>query len=271
MTNAIQIFENEEFGKIRTLTDDDKTLFCGKDVAEALGYAKPQNAIADHCPHALKRGVGVQTGTKADGTPAFQNVEMKFITEGDVYRLIAHSKLPSAEKFESWVFDEVLPSIRKHGGYIAGQENLTDDELLARAVLVAQSKIAERDKLIAQQKEQIKIMQPKADYADAVTDTCNAIHIGDFAKILCNKHGVKIGRNKLFEWLLKNKIVKKIGKTYEPYQQYMDLGVFTLKQHVIDIGGGKTKTTHTVFITGKGQVYLANRIAKDFGIKNTKE
>lgn len=261
MTNAIQIFENPEFGEIRTLTEDDKILFCGNDVASALGYKHPKDAISAHCKGAMIRRPLTNGGVQ----------DMKFIPEGDVYRLIAHSKLPAAEKFESWVFDEVLPSIRKHGGYIAGQENLTDDELLERAILVAQSRIAERDKLIAEQKEQIKIMQPKADYADAVTDTCNAIHIGEFAKILCNKHGVKIGRNKLFDWLLKNKIVKKVGKTYEPYQQYMDLGVFTLKQHVIDIGGGKTKTTHTVFITGKGQVYLANRIAKDFGIQKDKE
>lgn len=270
MTNAIQIFENEEFGKIRTLTDDDKTLFCGKDVAEALGYAKPQNAIADHCPHALKRGVGVQTGTKADGTPAFQNVEMKFITEGDVYRLIAHSKLPSAEKFESWVFDEVLPSIRKHGGYIAGQENLTDDELLARAVLVAQSKIAERDKLIAQQKEQIKIMQPKADYADAVKETVNSIHVGDLAQLVC-KRGVNIGRNRLFDWFLSKGILRKEGKEYKPYQKYMNLGVFEIKQGVVNIGKDKTITTHTIFVTGKGQTYLVDRIVKDFIKKDEKE
>lgn len=264
MTNAIQIFENKEFGKIRTLTENDKTLFCAADVAKSLGYSNTRDAILKHCRCVAKRDIPHPQALD-------KTIEMTFITEGDIYRLIAHSKLPAAEKFESWVFDEVLPSIRKHGGYIAGQENLTDDELLERAILVAQSRIAERDKLIAEQKEQIKIMQPKADYADAVTDTCNAIHIGEFAKILCNKHGVKIGRNKLFDWLLKNKIVKKIGKTYEPYQQYMDLGVFTLKQHVIDIGQGKPKTTHTVFITGKGQVYLANRIAKDFGIQKDKE
>lgn len=198
-----------------------------------------------------------------------KTIEVNFIPEGDVYRLIAHSKLPAAEKFESWVFDEVLPSIRKHGGYIAGQENLTDDELLERAVLVAQSRIAERDKLIAQQKEQIKIMQPKADYADAVKETVNSIHVGDLAQLVC-KRGVKIGRNRLFDWFLAKGILRKEGKEYKPYQKYMDMGLFEIKQGVVDVGKDKTITTHTIFVTGKGQTYFVDRIVKDF-TKNKKE
>ena len=93
--NELKIFENAEFGEIRVIEEDGKYLFCGMDTAKALGYNKPQNAIDRHCPHALKRGVGVQTGKKADGSPAVQIVEMRFIPEGDVYRLITHSKLPS--------------------------------------------------------------------------------------------------------------------------------------------------------------------------------
>ena len=107
--NELQIFKNNDFGEIRTLEEDGKILFCASDVAKSLGYAKPQNAITTHCKGALKRGIGVETGKKADGTTAIQNIEMLFIYEGDVYRLITHSKLPTAEKFEKWVFDEVLP------------------------------------------------------------------------------------------------------------------------------------------------------------------
>ena len=116
--NEIMIFNNPEFGEVRTLEEGGTVLFCGTDVARALGYAKPQNAVATHCPHALKRGIGVQTGTRADGTPAMQMMEMTFIPESDLYRLVFSSKLPTAEKFTDWVTEEVLPSIRKHGAYM---------------------------------------------------------------------------------------------------------------------------------------------------------
>lgn len=115
---------------------------------------------------------------------------MSFIPEGDLYRLITHSKLPSAEKFESWVFDEVLPSIRKHGGYIKDQETLTDEELIAKALVVAQNKIAEKDK-------QIEQMKPKAIFADAVSASHTSILIGELAKIL-RQNGIEIGQNRLF-------------------------------------------------------------------------
>ena len=112
-----RVFENEEFGKVRTIVENGEVLFCGTDVARALKYARPLNAISQHCPHSLKRGVGVQTGVKADGTPAMQTVEMIFIPEGDVYRLVIHSRLETAVRFERWLFDEVLPTLRKTGVY----------------------------------------------------------------------------------------------------------------------------------------------------------
>ena len=121
--NELMIFNNPEFGDIRTIEEDSKVLFCGSDVAKALGYKRPNDAISAHCRGTVKRRTGVQTGTKADGSPAIQNIEMLFIPEGDIYRLAAKSELPGAERFESWIFDEVLPSIRKHGAY------MTDDTL----------------------------------------------------------------------------------------------------------------------------------------------
>ena len=111
----VRVFENEEFGNVRMIVENGEVLFCGTDVARALKYARPLNAISQHCPHSLKRGVGVQTGVKADGTPAMQTVEMIFIPEGDVYRLVVHSRLETAVRFERWVFDEVLPTLRKTG------------------------------------------------------------------------------------------------------------------------------------------------------------
>lgn len=115
--NELKIFENPEFGEMRTIREKGEILFCAKDVAIALGYKDPNDAIKRHCPHAVKRRVGVQTGIKADGTPAFQKVMMSFIPESDVYRLIFGSKLPNADRFTDWVTIEVLPTLRKTGSY----------------------------------------------------------------------------------------------------------------------------------------------------------
>ena len=130
MNQQLQVFNHEQFGDVRIIEEDGRVLFCGKDVAAALGYDSPRKAVRDHCPHGTKRSTGVMTGKKADGTPAMQNVEMTFIPEGDLYRLIVRSKLPAAERFEKWVFDEVLPTIRKTGGY--GQP--VDMELLTQVI-----------------------------------------------------------------------------------------------------------------------------------------
>lgn len=108
--NEIQIFESSDFGTVRTYTENDKTYFCGKDVAVALGYTNPKKALIDHCK--------VEGVTKRYLLTNGEKQEVKFISEGNLYRLITHSKLPQAEKFESWIFDEVLPSIRKHGAYM---------------------------------------------------------------------------------------------------------------------------------------------------------
>lgn len=115
------IFNNPEFGQIRTIEEDGKVLFCGSDVAKALGYKRPKDAVSAHCKGAVKRRTLTNGGEQ----------EMNFIPEGDIYRLAARSELPGADQFERWIFDEVLPSIRKNGGYINGQENMTPEELMA--------------------------------------------------------------------------------------------------------------------------------------------
>ena len=120
--NDLTIFQSEQFGTVRTLDEEGKILFCGTDVAKALGYANSRDALRRHCKGVVKHDIGVQTGMKTDGTPATQKMEMLFITEGDLYRLITHSRLPAAEAFEKWVFDEVLPTIRKTGQYKAEPE-----------------------------------------------------------------------------------------------------------------------------------------------------
>ena len=176
--NDLQIFRSEDFGDIRTAEENGKILFCGNDVAKALGYALPRKAIIDHCKGVLKRNTPTNGGMQ----------EMAFIHEGDVYRLITHSKLPTAEKFERWVFDEVLPTIRRHGAYMtdkALEEALASPDFLIK--LATQLK-DERDKRVAveaksQAQEQIiKELKPKADYTDRILKNSGLVTITQIAK-----------------------------------------------------------------------------------------
>ena len=241
MNSQVEIFASAEFGKLRTINENGKVMFVASDVAKMLGYSNTRKAISDHCPHVTKRYIGVQTGVKADGTPAMQNVQASIITEGDVYRLIAHSKLPAAERFESWVFDEVLPSIRKNGGYIAGQDTLSDDELMAKALMVAQRTIESKNK-------QITEMKPKADFYDTVVSTESLLSMGDTAKLLDKN----VGRNRLYKILREKKILMSDNI---PYQQYVDRGYFKVVENYYMAGDNKV-ITKTTYVKQKGVDYI---------------
>lgn len=162
--NELQIFSSTEFGELRTIEEGDKIYFVASDVAKMLGYAKPNNAVSAHCKGTLKRGIPTGGGVQ----------QMNVIPEGDLYRLIVNSELPSAEKFESWVFDEVLPAIRKTGGYHIPQ---SPEEQMAQGLLAAQKLLAEKDKRIEE-------MRPKEIFADAVSVSKTDILIGDLAKLI---------------------------------------------------------------------------------------
>lgn len=184
---------------------------------------------------------------------------MKVIPEGDIYRLIVRSKLPSAEKFETWVFDEVIPSIRKHGGYILGQETLSDEELMAKAILVAQKKIAERDKIIEKQRLKIEADKPKTIFADAVSTSHTSILIGDLAKLIC-QNGVQTGQKRLFQWMRENGYLMKTGASYNmPMQRYIEQVLFEVKESSVQNPDGSVRVTRTTKVTGKGQLYFINK------------
>lgn len=247
--NELQIFNNEEFGEIRTAEINGKPYFVASDVATALGYVNPRKAIIDHCKGVTKRDTPTSGGIQ----------ELSYINEGDVYRLIIRSKLPAAEKFESWVMEEVLPSIRKNGGYIAGQENLSDDELLAKALMVAQNKIAERNRIIAEKQEHIEKMRPKEIFADAVSSSHTSILIGDLAKLIC-QNGYQIGQKRLFEWMRNNGYLVKFGASKNmPVQRYVEQGLFEIKESNVQNPDGSVRITRTTKVTGKGQVYFVNK------------
>lgn len=161
----LQIFKNQEFGEIRTVEINGKPYFMASDIAKALGYTNPLKAIRDHC-----KGVNESLYPTNGGMQ-----KANFIPEGDIYRLISKSQLPSAEKFESWVFDEVLPSIRQNGGYIANQENLSPEQIVANALIVAQNIIQQKDKQLAE-------MKPKAEYFDELVERNLLTNFRDTAK-----------------------------------------------------------------------------------------
>lgn len=221
--NELQIFNNEEFGSVRTITKDGKTYFVGNDVAKALGYSETAKAIRTHCKGVSEMDIPTNGGIQT----------MKMITEGDIYRLVIKSQLPQAEKFESWVFDNVLPSIRNNGGYIANQDQMTPEQIVANALIVAQNIISQKDR-------QIEEMKPKAEFFDAVADSKTAISMNEVAKVL-NIKGY--GRNNLFEFLRENKV---LDRWNVPYQRYVDNGWFRVIEQHYQKNGEPIVTTKTL-------------------------
>lgn len=255
--NELQIFNNEEFRENRTVTIKDETWFVGRDVATALGYAKPENAIATHVSDEDK------TSTLIQGSGSNYKSKAILINESGLYALIFGSKLESAKRFKRWVTSEILPSIRKNGGYIAGQENMSDDELLAKALMVAQNKIAERDKIILQKQKRIDEMRPKEIFADAVTCSNTSILVGDLAKLL-KQNGFHVGQNRLFEILRKDGFLIKNGSSKNmPTQKSMEMKLFEIKESTVTNPDGNIRTTKTPKVTGRGQVYFINKFVKE--------
>ena len=253
--NNITTFSNAEFGDIRVVMRESESWFVGKDIAEKLGYKDTKDAIRKHVD--IEDKDIIQKGQIA--TLEIPNRGLTIINESGLYSLILGSKLPSAKRFKHWVTSEVLPSIRKNGGYIANQESLSDDELLEKALLVAHRKIEERNKEIAHQKEQIAEMKPKAIFADAVSSSSNSILVRDMAKLL-KQNGVDIGEKRLFEYLRNNGyLIKRPGADYNsPTQRAMELGLFEIKETVV-AHTYDTRVHKTTKVTGKGQRYFINK------------
>ena len=239
--NKLQTFTNDQFGQMRTITENGNTLFCGSDVAKALGYTNVSDALTRHCRGIVKRDTPTTSGTQT----------MSFIPEGDVYRLITHSKLPAAERFERWVFDEVLPSVRQTGAYMT-------PETIEKVLLNPDTIIS----LATQLKElQAKIEQdkPKVLFAGAVEASGDSILVGNLAKIL-RQNGVEIGQNRLFQWLRDNNYLCAKGERYNmPTQRAMELELFEVKESAVTNPDGSVRVTRTTKVTGKGQTYFVNK------------
>lgn len=259
--NKIQIFQNEQFGKVRIATNEsNEPLFCLADVAKALGYNRPADAVSQHC-----KGVVILPTPTNGGIQ-----EMKYGKESEVYRLTMKSKLPDAEKFQDWVCDEVLPSIRKHGAYMTQEtleKALTSPDFLIQ--LATNLKEEKQKRIEAEQKAElaeqtIKSNAPKVLFADAVSTSQRSCLVAELAKIL-QQNGVNIGQNRLFAWMRENGYLCSKGQYYnQPTQKAMDLGLFELKQTTINKPDGSILVSTTTKVTGKGQVYFVNKfLGKD--------
>lgn len=246
--NNLQIFKNEKFGEMRTVEINNIPFVCLADVCKILEIKN----ISD-CKGRLKQD-GVVTNEVIDNFGRKQ--QATFINESNLYKVIFQSRKPEAEEFTEWVTNEVLPSIRKNGGYISGQETLSDDELIQKALLVATNKLKEREKQLEEQR-------PKVLFANSVETSTTSILIGDLAKLI-KQNGHDIGQNRLFKWLRENGYLIKSGERRNmPTQMSMDLGLFEVKERTVNNPDGSIRITKTTKVSGKGQVYFVNKFLKE--------
>ena len=252
----IQVFNSPQFGEVRTAGTAQEPIFCAADICRALGYNNGRDAISRHCEegdvvkHDTPTSSGVQT--------------MTFVTESGLYSLIFGSKLESAKQFKKWVTSDVLPSIRKHGMYAteATVESMLNDP--ENAILMLQAYQKERKERLAAQQHAEKLEaqaiedKPKIIYADAVKGSTSSCLIGELAKMIA-QNGYPIGEKRLFQWLRDNHYLCSYGERFnQPYQQYIEQGLFTMKQNVFSVDG-EMRTRNTTKVTGKGQIYFVNK------------
>lgn len=247
MENNIQVFNNEEFGEVRTVMVSDEPWFVAADVCKALELSNPTVAVSrlDEDERAK-----FNLGRQGEGI---------IVNEAGLYSLILGSRKPEAKVFKRWITHDVIPAIRKTGGYIQGEESMSDDDLIARALVMAQKKIELREQQLKENDAQLKLQKPKVDFADHVTDSDNAIDMGTFAKY-AQKQGITMGRNTLFKWLRDQGVLM---DNNVPYQRYLNAGWFRVIENIYNTGSGQY-TTHKTLVTGRGQVALINYIRKNY-------
>ncbi len=246
----IKIFENEEFGKVRTVIKDGEPWFVGKDVADILEYQNGSRDINRHVDEDDRCKIMIFDGN--------QNKESIIINESGFYSLVLSSKMPKAKEFRHWVTSQVLTTIRKTGGYVANEDMFIENYLpfleepyqgLFRLQMIA----------INQLNERIRHDQPLVEFANQVSNTENLIDMNAMAKLAAEEN-IPIGRNRLFKWLKKNGILMSDNL---PYQKFIDRGYFSVKETVFETSS-MMKTCQQTLVTGKGQTYIIGRLKKEW-------
>lgn len=273
----VKIFENAQFGQIRTsVMENGEPLFCLADVCKALDL----NGGARNVKSRLSPKGVVSINTPTNG--GIQ--QLNFITEPNLYKCIFQSRKKETEQFQDWVCGEVLPSIRKSGGYIVARQDETPEQIMARALMLAKDTIdrqqaalqkAESKNYLLQcqndaltsmnegQQRRIKSLMPGATFAKAVETSEHSILVGELARII-KQNGVETGQNRLFQWLRAKGYLCKVGEAYnQPTQKALQMGLFEIKKTVIQKPRGDTFVTTTTKMTGKGQVYFVNKFLYD--------
>ena len=250
----LQVFNNQEFGQVRTMTIDGSPWFVAKDVCECLDINNSRQALA-RLDSDEKNSVILN-----DGTPG--NPEKGIVNEYGLYSLVLSSRKPSAKAFKRWITHEVIPAIRKHGAYMTGEtleQALTSPDFLIR--LATELKTEQEARRLAEQK--IEADKPKVLFADSVAASHGSILVGELAKLL-NQNGIDIGQNRLFNWLRENGyLICRKGTDYNmPTQRSMEMQLFNIKETAITHSDGHVSISKTVKVTGKGQVYFVNKFLK---------
>lgn len=261
-TSKVMVYEHPLFGKVRMYVENGKSWFCATDIATSLGYSNPRDAIVRHC-----KSHGVVNHDVIDSMGRIQ--QMKFISEGNIYRLTAKSQMPRADEFENWIFDEIVPSVVNTGSYSV-QPQTPQTYLEALKALVSSEEEKQRLELEVQKKEQekqsiIEETKPAVVFTECVTSSSTNILIGDLAKLI-TQNGYKIGEIRLYEWMVENKYLirkqryskskNKYVNDYMPTQRAAEMGLFFVKEKPIVSGGSPIFIKHTCYVTGKGQVYF---------------
>lgn len=248
--NDLKIFNSPEFGQIRTVSINNEPWFVGNDVATSLGYSNTRDALAKHVDGEDKNTVAIRDG--------IGNPNKTVINESGIYSLVFSSKLPTAKRFKHWVTSEVLPAIRKHGGYLTPEtleEALLNPDTLIRLATELKDERTRRE----QAEQQIEQDRPKVLFAGAVSASHTSILIGDLAKLL-KQNGYDTGQHRLFRQLRNEGFLMKNGSSRNmPTQRAMERGLFEVKETTINNPDGTIRITKTPKVTGKGQVYFINR------------
>ena len=251
MNNEIRKFDFRG-AALRTLTDESgEPWFVAKDVCDVLGYTNASKAISDH--------VDSEDKLNNESLSSLGQRGGWLVNESGLYSLVLSSKLPTAKEFKRWVTHEVLPQIRRTGGYIPTSESDSDEDIMARAVLVAQKTIERKNQQLQAKDAQIKVLEPKARFADAVAASDGTCLVGELAKML-RQNGMDIGQNRLFRLLQADGYLGKSGSNRNvPTQRAMDLGLFRIKETTVTHADGHTTVSRTPKVTGKGQRYFIDR------------